>query len=96
MNFTRSLFRVLHFAFCLALAAIAASDATLEQNARIVFDAVLPNGQGIIISLGRGKERLYDGTRGHCAFLVWHDAKGATSKPSAPFKFRLKDVFAEK
>jgi hypothetical protein len=30
------------------------------------------------------------------AFIVWHDKKGAISKPSAPFKFMLHDEFAEK
>ena len=58
MKFTKTTFCILHSAFCIAVAASAAAAATLEPNTRVVYDAVIPNGQGIGISLGRGKERL--------------------------------------
>ena len=34
--------------------------------------------------------------RENYAFIVWRNAKGEVSKPSAPFKFTLNDEFAEK
>ena len=34
--------------------------------------------------------------RDHYAFIVWRNKKGEVSKPSKPFKFMLKDEFAEK
>ena len=53
MTITRKRFCLLHSAFCLAAAA---SAATLEPNTRVSFDAVIPNGQNISLSLGRAKE----------------------------------------
>ncbi len=66
-----------------------------------IYVSLSPTGEGAIL-LKKGVKASGELVNGfladtdNYAFVVWHDAKGATSKPSAPFKFRLKDEFAEK
>ncbi len=66
-----------------------------------IYVSLSPTGEGAIL-LKKGVKASGELVNGfladtdNYAFIVWHDAKGATSKPSAPFKFRLKDEFAEK
>ena len=66
-----------------------------------IYVSLSPTGEGAIL-LKKGAKASGELVRGflpntdNYALVVWHDANGATSKPSAPFKFRLKDEFAEK
>jgi hypothetical protein len=60
-----------------------------------------PDGQGAI-KLGKRLRKSGALVRGFLAdtdfyaFVVYYDRKGNLSKPSKPFKFRLKDMFAMK
>ena len=66
-----------------------------------IYVSLSPTGEGAIL-LKKGAMKSGELVTGflpetdNYAFIVWHDAKGATSKPSAPFKFMLHDEFAEK
>lgn len=66
-----------------------------------IYVSLYPTGEGAIC-LATGVKKsgaLVKGFlpgRDNYAFIVWRDAKGRTSKPSAPFKFLLNDEFAEK
>ena len=66
-----------------------------------VYVSLSPTGEGAIL-LKKGAKKsgeLVNGFlagRDNYAFIVWRNAKGEVSKPSAPFKFRLEDEFAEK
>ncbi len=66
-----------------------------------IYVSLSPTGEGAIL-LKKGVKASGELVSGfladtdNYAFVVWHDGAGATSKPSAPFKFRLKDEFAEK
>ncbi|MBQ6926153.1 MAG: hypothetical protein IJQ73_16075 [Kiritimatiellae bacterium] len=66
-----------------------------------IYVGLSPTGEGAIL-LKKGARKSGELVSGflpdtdHYAFVVWHDANGAISKPSAPFKFRLRDEFAEK
>ena len=66
-----------------------------------IYVSLSPTGEGAIL-LKKGAKKSGELVTGflpetdNFAFIVWHDAKGATSKPSAPFKFMLHDEFAEK
>ena len=66
-----------------------------------IYVGLKPTGEGAIL-LKKGAKasgELVTGFRAnteHYAFVVWRDAKGKVSKPSAPFKFSLKDEFAQK
>ncbi len=66
-----------------------------------IYVSISPTGEGAIL-LKKGAKASGELVSGfladtdNYAFVVWRDGKGATSKPSAPFKFRLKDEFAEK
>ena len=66
-----------------------------------VYVSLKPDGEGAI-RLGKGLKASGALVKGflanteHYAFVVWHDANGAISRPSAPFKFLLKNNFAER
>ena len=66
-----------------------------------VYVSLSPAGDGAIL-LKKGVKKSGELVTGFLAgrenygFVVWRDAKGAVSKPSAPFKFLLNDEFAEK
>lgn len=72
-----------------------------EAAAYDVYVGLKDDGEGaILLKKGlKGSGMLVSGflaNTEHYGFVVWHDRKGATSRPSAPFKFKLKDEFAEK
>lgn len=66
-----------------------------------IYVSLNPTGEGAIL-LKKGAKasgELVTGFlagRENYAFVVWRDKSGAVSKPSAPFKFTLRDEFAEK
>ena len=66
-----------------------------------IYVSLSPTGDGAI-RLGKGLKKSGELVKGflagrdNYAFIVWRDAKGALSNPSAAFKFRLNDEFAEK
>ena len=66
-----------------------------------IYVSLTPTGEGSIL-LGRNLKASGELVKGflagrdHYAFIVWRNKKGEVSKPSKPFKFMLKDEFAEK
>lgn len=75
-----------------------------EMEGAVSYDIYVSpsaSGEGAIL-LKKGAKKSGELVTGFVAgrdlygFVVWRDAKGVLSRPSAPFKFRLKDEFAEK
>lgn len=66
-----------------------------------VYVSLSPTGDGAIL-LGRNLKKSGALVRGflantdNYAFIVWRDRRGRVSRPSKPFRFRLKDEFANK
>jgi hypothetical protein len=66
-----------------------------------IYVSLTPTGEGAIL-LGKNLKasgalvKGFLAGRDHYAFIVWRNRKGELSEPSKPFKFMLKDEFAEK
>ena len=66
-----------------------------------IYVSLDPSGEGAIL-LKKGAKRSGELVNGflpnteHFGFIVWRNKKGELSKPSAPFKFRQKNEFAER
>ena len=82
MNLSPKTFCILHSAFCIAVTA--ASAATLAPSTRIEFDAVVPNGQSVSLSLGRGRERLGISANDNAYSWSYTGTKGESPK-SRPY-----------
>ncbi len=63
-----------------------------------IYVSLKPTDEGaILLKTVKASGELVNGfLADNYAFVVWRDGKGGVSRPSAPFKFRLKDEFAEK
>jgi hypothetical protein len=66
-----------------------------------IYVSLSPSGDGAIL-LGNNVKKSGHLVRGflantdNYAFIVWRDKTGRRSRPSKPFRFRLKDEFANK